>query len=160
MAKKSWLVGGISSTVSLHRRSRESFCWQPPRVQPIFLAFWLSSLSARLISTCQKSISAQTHCNLLRQRSKMKKKAETTLEQPVRHMFSDQLFYFFFIAGVALCIALPLKYLPHIIIGSIVGYWFSRVRSLLSSSQDLSASNRPCALVLKPTWIFLAFIHF
>lgn len=63
----------------------------------------------------------------------MARKPETTLEQPARFMFTDQLFYIFLLLALALVIALPIGYSPYVLALSVIGYWLTRVRPLLSA---------------------------
>lgn len=77
----------------------------------------------------------------------MVRKPETTLEQPARFMFADQLFYFFLLLAFASVVALPIRFIPHIIGISVVGYWITRVRGLLSSSLGVATLQplfNPC----------------
>ena len=71
----------------------------------------------------------------------------TTLVQPVRRMFQEQLFYAFSLFFLALNIVFSWQYIHYHLLSAIIGYWIARVRPTL-----------PLTHVILPQFLVLSFL--
>ena len=58
----------------------------------------------------------------------MATKSIVGLEQPVRRLYSERLFYVFSGVFMVLSVFFPKLYIPFYLLISVVGYWLTRVR--------------------------------
>jgi hypothetical protein len=82
----------------------------------------------------------------------MATKSIAGLEQPIRRLYSEQLFYVFSGVFIISCIFFPALYIPLYLIASTIGYWLARVRNKMIRSGKAHAGHSPGGL----HWIRLA----